>query len=233
MVKNLKLEHKNLQQKTYESIKDMILLGELAPNERLKEEKIAKELGVSRTTVNSAILRLKSEYLLEDTATRGVRVRISSVEENIEAFDVREVLEGLSAKIAARRMDDKTVETLINRFKSFIGSGLEFSNPDFSRLNFDMHQQIADCHLNKTVPKSIISFLMQHRFFIASHRISFEADSFESLIQDHIDILEAIKSSKEEDAEALMRKHIRSVKNTFIEMYQVGQSQNDNSTIII
>ena len=138
----------------------MILFGELKPNIRLKEEEMASRLGVSRTTIKSAFIRLKSEYLLEDAPSQGVMVKYSTFEEAIEAFDVREVLEGLASRIAAKTMDEGEIDTLIGRFKSFEGVDLEVRDPDFARLNFDMHQKIANCCINKSISKFVISLLI-------------------------------------------------------------------------
>ena len=68
---NLKNEIKSLDQRAYEVIKDMILSGELKHNIRLTEGKMAEELGVSRTPVKKAFIRLKEEYLLDEAPSQG------------------------------------------------------------------------------------------------------------------------------------------------------------------
>ena len=110
---NLKNEHKNLEQRAYEIIKDMILSGELKPNIRLKEVEMARQLNVSRTTIKMALVRLKEDYLVENAPTQGLRVKLSNFEEILEAFDIREVLDGLASRIAARTTDEKDINVLI------------------------------------------------------------------------------------------------------------------------
>ena len=97
---NLKDEVKSLEQRAYEVIKDMILSGELEQNTRLTEEKMAEALGVSRTPIKKAFIRLKEEYLLEEAPSQGVQVRLSNLNEALEAYEVREALEGLASKRA-------------------------------------------------------------------------------------------------------------------------------------
>lgn len=217
---NLKIEHKNLEQRAYEKIKDMILFGELKPNIRLKEEEMAKQFGVSRTTIKSAFLRLKSEYLLEDSPTQGVRVKLSTLEETIEAFEIREDLEGRASRIAAKTMGLEEVERLIQGFKKFKGANYKVTDPDFARLNFDMHQKIANCYANKSISKLVISLLMQNRFYIAEISNSFKSYPFKGSIEEHLDVLMAIKSRKGAMAEKLMRKHLKNIKQAFIQYYQ-------------
>ena len=84
----------------------MILIGELKPNIRLTEEKMAKDLGVSSTTIQKAFIRLKNEYLLEGTPFKGVQVKSANLDEALEAYEVRKLNEEHASKIAVRDLDN-------------------------------------------------------------------------------------------------------------------------------
>src|SRR4030095_5278485 len=84
----------------YQRLKDAIMNGVYMPNQRLIEAEVTQALGVSRTTLRAALIRLHEEGLVEIEVNRGARVRAFSLDEAVEILRVREVLEGLAAVIA-------------------------------------------------------------------------------------------------------------------------------------
>jgi DNA-binding GntR family transcriptional regulator len=214
-VLDLRNEHKNLEQRAYEIIKDRILSGKLKPNIRLKEVEMARQLNVSRTTIKMAFVRLKEDYLLENAPTQGLRVKLSNFKEILEAFEIREVLEGLASRIAARSMDKKTVDDLMRKFRKFKDSKHEVRNTDYIRLNFDMHQSIADCCLNEYISKSLISLLMQTKALAGEKIVKYR--TMAASAEEHLDVLQAIKKRDQRMAENLMRKHIKNIKKAYVQ----------------
>lgn len=83
-----------------------ILSGELAPGERVDEVSVADSFGVSRTPVREAILELAAVGLVEQRAHRGAFVADVTLEEIFDVYEVLAELEGLCARLAARRMDE-------------------------------------------------------------------------------------------------------------------------------
>ena len=79
-------------------IREMILRGELAPGERVREADIAARLGISRTPVRQALPALALEGLLVHSGARGFAVREFSHRESLEALHLRAALEGLAAR---------------------------------------------------------------------------------------------------------------------------------------
>ena len=94
---NLGAEHENLDHKAYLIIKNMIIDRKLLPGDKIPQEKLARELGISRTPLVSAIKYLEHEKLVEAKPRRGYFVRLFSKQEMISIFELREVLEGLAA----------------------------------------------------------------------------------------------------------------------------------------
>ncbi len=84
-------------------LREMILAGELPSGERITELAIVEKLGVSRTPIRAALMRLEQEGLLEALANGGYAVRIFSERDVSEAIELRGTLEGLSARLAAER----------------------------------------------------------------------------------------------------------------------------------
>lgn len=89
--------------KTILSLRDLILSGELKPGERLSELAIVDRLGVSRTPVRTALVRLEEEGLLEAIPSGGYAVRHFSEADIFDAIETRGTLEGLAARLAAER----------------------------------------------------------------------------------------------------------------------------------
>ena len=118
-MKNLGTEHENLDQKAYLIIKSMINDRRLAPGDKICQEKLASELGISRTPLISALKYLEKEKLVEAKPRRGFFVRAFDRQEMVSIFELREVLEGLAARRAALAVTDRQVARLRKFFSDF------------------------------------------------------------------------------------------------------------------
>src|SRR3954465_10805740 len=85
----------------YESLRDAISDGRIAGGERVREEEIARNLGVSRTPVREALQRLQQRGLLVFGPGRGLVVAQLSQQQVIELYAMRQILEGSAARFAA------------------------------------------------------------------------------------------------------------------------------------
>src|SRR5215213_3599213 len=85
------------------ALRDLVLRGELNPGERVSELQMVERLGVSRTPVRMALVRLEEEGLLEAIPSGGFSVKTFSEKEVFEAIEIRGTLEGLAARLAAER----------------------------------------------------------------------------------------------------------------------------------
>ncbi len=86
----------------YSALRDAIVTKRLQPGERLAEEQLAREFGVSRTPVREALLRLEAEQFASRVARRGLVVRPIPEQDVLEVYTVRAALDGLAAGLAAR-----------------------------------------------------------------------------------------------------------------------------------
>lgn len=82
-------------------LRQAILHGEMAPAQRLVENELAEQFGVTRASVRAALIELESEGLVERIRNRGSRVRVVSVDEAVAITECRMALEGLCAAKAA------------------------------------------------------------------------------------------------------------------------------------
>lgn len=95
-----------------EVIRGAIVDGRLAPGARLKEEEIARELGMSRTPIREALLVLQAEGLVDAAPNRGATVRKHDAADLDDMYRIRALLEGYAARSAAERVSDATVREL-------------------------------------------------------------------------------------------------------------------------
>jgi DNA-binding GntR family transcriptional regulator len=102
----------SVREKTYEHLKSAIFSGRFCPGERLAEEHLAEELGVSRTPVREALHKLEQDGLIEPLESRGFCIPLDSPEEIEDLFDLRAVLEGYTLKIICEKITDEQIAML-------------------------------------------------------------------------------------------------------------------------
>jgi GntR family transcriptional regulator of vanillate catabolism len=128
------------------SLRESLLRGEFAQGERMAELPLVARLGVSRTPIRLALERLAHMGLLDINASGGFTVRGYSPSEALDAIEIRGVLEGTAARLAAERLADGTE---INRLRSL---GEEMDRLD--RLTLDSFSHYMD--LNEAFHAAII-----------------------------------------------------------------------------
>ena len=182
--------------------------GVYAPGHRLVEMDIAEEFDVGRGRVREVFRTLVGEGYLEFVANRGVLVRRYTRAEMLEVGNVREVLEGLAARLAALRSlreDQRAeLEDLQSRMNDAESAG---DTESFNSLNRHYHNTI--CELAKN--RHVTDFLGRLRvpLFRLQLPISFSIDSLERSNRDHRVITTSILMGNGDAAEAAMRAHVR------------------------
>ena len=205
---NLGAEHENLDQKVHSILKDMIMERKLLPGQKIPQEKLARNLGISRTPLIGALKFLEQEKLVESVPRRGFFVRLFSKEEMVYIFELREVLEGLAARRAAAKVTDSQVIELSNFFKHFakqknISDFKEYAREDRRFHNFVIDVGAKEFLKSILLTTNIISFSYQ-----VLHTEGLVRPPNET-IQEHLAVIEAIKERDSEAAEDLMRQHFK------------------------
>jgi DNA-binding GntR family transcriptional regulator len=106
------LEIRSVVDEVHEAILERIVAGELAPGTRLRQEALADELGVSRTPLREALVRLASEGLVEFMPNRGATVARRDFSDMQQAWRARLVIEPGAARLAAERRDEDAIGRL-------------------------------------------------------------------------------------------------------------------------
>jgi len=196
----------------YTALHGAIVSGELSPGERLIEEELAEQLGLSRGAVRNAILRLGHEGLVVRERNRGARVRRFSPAEAIEILEARAALESLAAGYAALRHtkdEARELQSLVKDMEKLLRSGELLA---ISERNAVLHRRILEISRHQ-VALDICSRLhsqvvrFQYRTVLAPGR------SQKSLTE-HQKLVTAISSGDRSAAEQAMRKHLTNVAST-------------------
>ncbi len=205
---NLGIDYENLDQKVYQVVKQLIEDRKLLPGEKIPQEKLAKELGISRTPLISALKFLEHEKLVEVKPRRGFFVRLFTIEEMISIFEIRELLEGLSARRAAKCVNPEQAKFLRDIFKDFIGIGDIVDYQAYARADKQFHTFIAEIGA-----KEFLATILQTLNIIA---LAYQNITSEGLIRepnetikDHMLIIDAISNHDPEKAEQRMRDHLK------------------------
>jgi DNA-binding GntR family transcriptional regulator len=205
---NLGAVHENLDQKAYQILKDMIMQRELLPGDKIPQEKLAHDLGISRTPLVSALKYLEQEKLVESIPRRGFFVRLFSKEEMVYIFELREVLEGLAARRAATSITPSQIAELKQFFSAFDADAAIHDYKSYSLEDRRFHNFVIDVGAKEFL-KGILSTTNIISF-------SYQVVSSEGLVrppgetlQEHRDVIAAICDRDAEAAENRMRQHFK------------------------
>ena len=125
-------------------IREAIIRGDYAPNQRLIEADLSTAFSASRATVRTALLELAGEGLVERLPNRGSRVRAISVDEAIEILEVRIGVEGLCAAKTAARLSDEDAAALADLRTRMIESVAEGDLVEYSRLHLSLDVRLRE-----------------------------------------------------------------------------------------
>ena len=199
-----------------DAIRDAIMNGEFAANQRLVEADLSERFGASRGNVRTALLQLTSEGLVERVQHRGARVRAVSLAEAIEITEVRMVLEGLCAAKAAERLTDDDRKRLRDIGTAMREAVVAGDLLGYSELNQQLHSLIRVLGGQATA-QAILERLrgqnVRHRFRLALH----PGRAAISLPQ-HLEIIDALCAGDAVAAEAAVRRHLHGVIETLPEV---------------
>lgn len=201
-------------------LRELILSGELEPGQRVSELPLVERLGVSRTPLRAALIRLAEEGLLDSIATGGFSVRGFDEHELDAAVEVRGALEGLGARLAAERgaADGKLVplrECVAALDALLAGAPITTKNlADYVRLNERFHAiviELADSRvLLRQIERAVSLPFASASAFVMVQAALPEAQSMFAIAQDHHRcVVQAIEMREGARAEALMREHAR------------------------
>ena len=186
------------------------LRSEITEPIRVREEDLAQQLGVSRTPVREALIRLDSTGLISLRPGRGALLQPVSDRDYLEWLQLREQLEGFAAREAALNASQRDVMVLKAIFEPFLEPGVAEAKPkEYAQANVAFHTEVIRLANNHLLERVWASFghrqTSYRRQTIA--RLHRSADS----LREHLAIIAAIEERDADRAEALARAHVRAL----------------------
>ncbi|NLY35261.1 MAG: GntR family transcriptional regulator [Alcaligenaceae bacterium] len=198
---------KNLSrsEQVHRYVRDAIRTGAIKPGERLREADLVQTLGLSRTPVREAITRLESEGLVVNHPTLGLTVPELDYSEVTELYFMRELLEGAAARLAAHHASDVEISILEDLGEQYKTAATE---EELILKNKQFHDTLCHCAHNRYLIK-VINQLQNSLSLLGKSSLT-EADRVAETIEEHQNIVNAIRERDPARAEKAVQQHIRS-----------------------
>jgi len=200
-------------------VRELIVSGAMQPGERLSELVLVKRLGLSRTPVRAALSHLASEGLVEAIPGGGYAVMRFQREDIVDAIELRGVLEGTAARLAAERgvtatrlREARQVLEAIDAVIAGLPGSARFE--DYVELNAQFHGLMANMSSSSVLVRELdrvisLPFASPSAFLKAQAELPEFREVLVQAQQQHLAILEAIENREGARAEALGREHAR------------------------
>jgi GntR family transcriptional regulator of vanillate catabolism len=205
------------------TLREKLLRGEFRPGERLAELMLVPQLNASRTPVRLALERLAHQGLLEPLASGGFRVRQFTIEDIWDAIELRGVLEGTAARLAAERLGDPAELAELRRCHEAFAQAAPMKMEDFLDYvakNQAYHRELWKLAKSPTLIRALeavcaLPFAEPGApvFGGSEDAAQYHAHSAAVAIEHHRAILEAIEYREGGRAEGIAREHSRLVRN--------------------
>jgi GntR family transcriptional regulator, rspAB operon transcriptional repressor len=193
----------------YERLRDAIVRLAIPPGTQLKEATLSKQLGISKTPIREAFVRLEGEGLVEVQPYRGATVRGYSEADLIEIFELRGLLEGFSTARAAEVTDEAWRQQLRDNITRSRAALAEGDTAALANLLEDFDRLLQSRTANPRVVE-LLDQIQSHVERIGRLTVSIPGRLEES-VEQHARIAEAVLAGHARTAELLMRSHINSV----------------------
>ncbi|GIW29205.1 MAG: GntR family transcriptional regulator [Meiothermus sp.] len=206
----------SVREAAYAHLRGAILMGALLPGARISEPGLAQELGVSRTPVREALQRLAQEGLVELLPGKGARVRVLSAEEVREVYDVRALLEGEAAALAAQNATEDELSRL-ERLLQALDVLPKEAYAQQMQVDFDFHTALIEAAHNKTLAR-IYADLRSSLTLVRSFQQTLSQHP--KTRQQHRAILSALKARNPAEAAEAARAHVRYFRDLVMQSLQ-------------
>jgi len=192
----LKNYKRTMYEKTYETLRDMIFNGELSHGEKITETKLAQRLGVSRTPLRESIKRLEQEKLI-----RHNRIASPTERDYQEIFEMRILIEKFAIAKATQFFMDNDLEEM----EKLVEVGYTGNHEEVMEANKAFHEKIV----NATTNTLMIETFYQMQSIIYLFRKTVLSYKRPGLIDEHKEIVRAIKNRDTKTAEQLIEEHLK------------------------
>ncbi len=209
----MQIQHTDLSFEVYRRLKSMILSNEFKPGDKLVQEQIAGLFGVSRMPLHKAFQMLESEMLVENLPRRGFYVTKIDKTTLADAFECREVLEGLAVRKATEIISKDELDYLKSLFLPFAGKK-KIDEKKYIEADQEFHRSIITMSDNRILKRlDLIGTIISQTLRGGLVRPP------EETLDEHLAIIEAMEQRNGEQAESLIREHAKKSCKVILKKY--------------
>ena len=205
--------------RAYKEIREAIFANRLPPGASLSVPELARQLAISRSPVREAVQRLVHDGLAVTSPYKGAMVARVDVEDLYRLYEVRELLEGLAARLATERLDNTALaelEEILNQHRKVLEDREDLA----AHIGLDMrfHRRIREIAGNPHLADVLDG--LQGKIQLAMRSLWRSDDAPLRALRDHEKILASMSSGDPSEAEVVARAHIVRVRETLVEAHQ-------------
>ncbi len=191
-----------MSNKVYLQLREMAAHYRFQPGARINVEMLSRELGVSRTPVWEAIRRLEQEGLVENIPNRGVFMVEMTLEEGLDIYQVRQVLDTLAGRLAAGHMDQRSLKKMARCLQDQLAIVRKGDLVRYSQLDYEFHYCIYERCRNSFLQEILDSLKLKMQPL--NVRIM---PILVGLYQDHVEIFKGLRTGDADRVEKAFRTH--------------------------
>ena len=199
-------KRKPLRQVVYDSLKKSILHGKLKAGQRLIEEQLAYQIGISRTPVREAFHKLERDDLVSRLPKGGFAVREFTKEDVREIFGIRIALESYAASLATLHITPDKISALEKKMDDTENALKKGEDEKVIQLYTEFHDLLYKSCRSKKLIEMINNF--RDYFFRYRSALLHTPEGFKISITDHRQMLEAMKKRNPRVVERFVRSHL-------------------------
>jgi DNA-binding GntR family transcriptional regulator len=199
-----------------EDVRRLILTGELRPGTRLTQQQLAKRFGVAQSVVRESLLELQFSGLVRSVDNLGIFVNDLDTGLLLQAYQVREMIEGLAARLACERANRADIRELYEMTQAIYQNGVAHNDPDRGHIDRDFHHRIIMISQNVVLARLTEAYHVLGTVLTATR-------NHETIRDEHNAIVKAIEDNKADDAERAARLHVSGVRSAIEEQVAGGR----------
>lgn len=214
----------SLADQAFNALKDAIINGKLAQQEGLPEEKLALDLGISRTPLREALKRLAAEGLVQVNKAKSATVATFTKDDGLHYMEIRRLLEIYNIDQNANYISDEILCSLQENLAKQLASIKDESYNTFIDLDQQFHLLIGSIGFNRKLSELIndANAGSNRAFLILSNTLEFSA---EEAYYEHEEIVRALRMQDNELAKQLMENHLDNVERRFLLYFQEEETK--------
>ncbi|MEO0822552.1 MAG: GntR family transcriptional regulator [Pseudomonadota bacterium] len=198
----------SLKEHIYEVLKRSIMELDVYDPEaqlRMDERTLADQLGISRTPIREAIMRLEQEGFVEIQPRRGVFIRRKSLAEALEMVELWAALESSAARLGCARATDAEIAALSRQATRFTAGGARAELSEYSEANIAFHRSVLALSGNALLVDTADGLLAHLK--AVRRRAMADPERAERSVTDHSDIVAAIEARQPDEAARIVHDH--------------------------